>query len=225
MVSAQNQKVTINVKDVDVQVVFKQIKEQTSLNFVYNADQLKVMKAVTLDVKDVTVDAALAKLFEGTAFEYKFEMQSIVIKKKVEQAENKKVTLSGQVTDKSGAPLPGVAVLLRGTTVGTATDMNGNFKFLVPREENTILVFSFIGMKRLEVPAKFDEPMKVKLEEDATELEEVNVISTGYYNVDKRHLTSSVTSLKMDDIMMPGVSTIDQMLEGNVPGMIFMQNS
>ena len=225
VVSAQNQKVTINVKDVDVQVVFKQIKEQTSLNFVYNADQLKVMKAVTLDVKDVTVDAALAKLFEGTAFEYKFEMQSIVIKKKVEQAENKKVTLSGQVTDKSGAPLPGVAVLLRGTTVGTATDMNGNFKFLVPREENTILVFSFIGMKRLEVPAKFDEPMKVKLEEDATELEEVNVISTGYYNVDKRHLTSSVTSLKMDDIMMPGVSTIDQMLEGNVPGMIFMQNS
>ena len=129
VVSAQNQKVTINVKDVDVQVVFKQIKEQTSLNFVYNADQLKVMKAVTLDVKDVTVDAALAKLFEGTAFEYKFEMQSIVIKKKVEQAENKKVTLSGQVTDKSGAPLPGVAVLLRGTTVGTATDMNGNFKF------------------------------------------------------------------------------------------------
>ena len=52
VVSAQNQKVTINVKDVDVQVVFKQIKEQTSLNFVYNADQLKVMKAVTLDVKE-----------------------------------------------------------------------------------------------------------------------------------------------------------------------------
>lgn len=80
-------------------------------------------------------------------------------------------------------------------------------------------------MKRLEVPAQFGEPMKVTLEEDATELDEVNVISTGYYNVDKRHLTSSVTSLKMDDIMMPGVSTIDQMLEGNVPGMIFMQNS
>ena len=58
VVSAQNQKVTINVKDVDVQVVFKQIKEQTSLNFVYNADQLKVMKAVTLDVKDVTVDCS-----------------------------------------------------------------------------------------------------------------------------------------------------------------------
>ena len=103
VVSAQNQKVTINVKDVDVQVVFKQIKEQTSLNFVYNADQLKVMKAVTLDVKDVTVDAALAKLFEGTAFEYKFEMQSIVIKKKVEQAENKKVILAACDTFRAAA--------------------------------------------------------------------------------------------------------------------------
>lgn len=225
MVSAQNQKVTINVKDVDVQVVFKQIKEQTNLNFVYNADQLKAMQKVTLNVKEVTVDAALTKLFEGSAFEYKFEMQSIVIKKKTEQAESKKSMLSGQVTDKSGGPLPGVAVLLKGTMVGTATDVNGNFKFLVPQDKNTVLVFSFIGMKRLEVPAQFGESMKVTLEEDATELDEVNVISTGYYNVDKRHLTSSVTSLKMDDIMMPGVSTIDQMLEGNVPGMIFMQNS
>ncbi|HJA15238.1 MAG TPA: carboxypeptidase-like regulatory domain-containing protein, partial [Candidatus Butyricimonas faecavium] len=222
---AQDQKVTINVKEVDVQVVFKQIKEQTGLNFVYNADQLKTMKRVTLDVKEVTVDAALTKLFEGTSFEYKFEMQSIVIKKKVERFANKKVMVNGQVVDKAGNALPGVAVLMKGTTVGTATDVDGKFKFLAPREEDLVLVFSFIGMKRLEIPAKFGEPMKVTLEEDATELEEVNVISTGYYNVDKRHLTSSVTSLKMDDIMIPGVSTIDQMLEGNVPGMIFMQNS
>ena len=78
---AQKQKVTINVKEVDVQIVFKQIKEQTNLNFVYNADQLKAMKSVTLNVRNVSVDAALAKLFEGSPFEYKFEMQSIVIKK------------------------------------------------------------------------------------------------------------------------------------------------
>ena len=112
VVSAQNQKVTINVKDVDVQVVFKQIKEQTNLNFVYNADQLKAMQKVTLNVKEVTVDAALTKLFEGSAFEYKFEMQSIVIKKKTERVGNEKMVLSGLVTDKNGDPLPGVAVLL-----------------------------------------------------------------------------------------------------------------
>ena len=133
------------------------------LPFVVSAQNQKV----TINVKEVTVDAALTKLFEGSAFEYKFEMQSIVIKKKTEQAESKKSMLSGQVTDKSGGPLPGVAVLLKGTTVGTATDVNGNFKFLVPQDKNTVLVFSFIGMKRLEVPAQFGEPMKVTLEEDA----------------------------------------------------------
>lgn len=223
MVSAQNQKVTINVKDVDVQVVFKQIKEQTNLNFVYNADQLKAMQKVTLNVKEVTVDAALTKLFEGSAFEYKFEMQSIVIKKKTERVGNEKMVLSGLVTDKNGDPLPGVAVLLKGSMVGTATDMDGNFKFMIPRENNVVLVFSFIGMKRQEVAVKDDKPLRVELEEDATELDEV--VSYGYYNVDKRHMTSSVTSLKMDDIMMPGVSSVDQMLEGRVPGMIFMQNS
>lgn len=223
--SAQSQKVTIDVKGVDVQLVFKQIKEQTKLNFVYNADQLREMKSVTLNVKDVTVDSALSKLFAGTPFEYKFEMQSIVIKRKVVKPEDTKVLVSGQIVDKAGNTLPGVAVLLKGTIVGTASDVDGNFKFLVPKGDDVTLVFSFIGMKRVEIPAKFGQPMKVVMEEDATELDEVNVISTGYYNVDKRHLTSSVTSLKMDDIMMPGVSTIDQMLEGNVPGMIFMQNS
>lgn len=223
--SAQDQKVTINVNKVDVQVVFKQIKEQTKLNFVYNADQLKSMSSVSLNVRDVAVDSALSRLFAGTPFEYKFEMSSIVIKKRAEKFENTKVLVSGRVADKKGNTLPGVAVLLKGTTVGTATDMEGNFKFLMSKEDNALLVFSFIGMKRLEIPVKFGEPMKVTLEEDATELDEVKVISTGYYNVDKRHLTSSVTSLKMDDIMMPGMSTIDQMLEGHVPGMIFMQNS
>ncbi|MFR7812217.1 MAG: TonB-dependent receptor plug domain-containing protein, partial [Butyricimonas faecihominis] len=107
--------------------------------------------------------------------------------------------------------------------MGTATDMDGNFKFMIPRENNVVLVFSFIGMKRQEVAVKDDKPLRVELEEDATELDEV--VSYGYYNVDKRHMTSSVTSLKMDDIMMPGVSSVDQMLEGRVPGMIFMQNS
>ena len=78
-------------------------------------------------------------------------------------------------------------------------------------------------MKQAEVTLKKGVFAHVILEEEVATLEEV--VSYGYYNVDKRHMTSSVTSLKAEDIMMPGVSTIDQMLEGHVPGMIFMQNS
>lgn len=106
---------------------------------------------------------ALAKLFEGFPFRgIKFEMQSIVIKKKTERVGNEKMVLSGLVTDKNGDPLPGVAVLLKGSMVGTATDMDGNFKFMIPRENNVVLVFSFIGMKRQEVAVKDDKPVRVE---------------------------------------------------------------
>ncbi|MCI7389790.1 SusC/RagA family TonB-linked outer membrane protein, partial [Butyricimonas virosa] len=107
---------------------------------------------------------------------------------------------------------------------GTATDVQGNFELLVPEEtSSSVLIFTFIGMKQAEVTLKKGVFAHVILEEEVATLEEV--VSYGYYNVDKRHMTSSVTSLKAEDIMMPGVSTIDQMLEGHVPGMIFMQNS
>ncbi|WP_270429059.1 SusC/RagA family TonB-linked outer membrane protein [Butyricimonas virosa] len=113
---------------------------------------------------------------------------------------------------------------MKGTTVGTATDVQGNFELLVPEEtSSSVLIFTFIGMKQAEVTLKKGVFAHVILEEEVATLEEV--VSYGYYNVDKRHMTSSVTSLKAEDIMMPGVSTIDQMLEGHVPGMIFMQNS
>lgn len=74
---AQQQKVSIHVKDVDVSVVFRQIKEQTKLNFVYDPDQLASMSSITMDVKNVSVDSVLSKLFTGTSFEYRFEMGSI----------------------------------------------------------------------------------------------------------------------------------------------------
>lgn len=219
----QNQKITVQVSKVDVRVIFKLIKEQTGLNFMYNAEQLKVINPVSLDVKNVSVDSAMNRLLDGTAFKYVYENGAIVISKKNVTAQPSQTVYSGKVTDVDGNPLPGVAILLKGTSIGTVTDHEGMFKFPAVKTDDPILVFSFIGMKRLEMKGIADKPMEVKLEEDAQELDEV--VSFGYYKVDKRHMTSSVTSLKADDIMMPGVSTIDQMLEGHVPGMIFMQNS
>lgn len=223
--AAQKQKVTINVSKVDVSVVFKMIKEQTGLTFMYSAEDLKEINPVSLNVKDVTVDSAMTKLLAGTSFKFEYEGGAIVISKKKVTAQQEKMTFSGVVTDKQGVTIPGVSVILKGTTVGTATDMNGKFSFSMLKQENPVLIFSFIGMKRLEYTVKGDKPMSIMLEEDATELEQVNVISTGYFDVDKRLSTSAVTSLKADDILVAGISTLDQMLEGHVPGMMYMQNS
>lgn len=78
-------------------------------------------------------------------------------------------------------------------------------------------------MKSVEKEAKEGKSIHVIMEEEAATLSEV--VSYGYYNVDKRHLTSAVTSIKAADIAVPGINTIDQMLEGHVPGMIFIRNS
>ena len=139
------------------------------------------------------------------------------------QEDKKFKTIRGKVMDRDSVPLPGVTVKMKGTTIGTASDMHGKFELVIPEAQKVVLVFTFIGMKQIEREVKVGLPINVVMEEDVATLDEV--VSYGYYNVDKRHMTSSVTSLKMDDIMMPGVSSVDQMLEGRVPGMIFMQNS
>lgn len=159
---------------------------------------------------------------KGTGLHYELLNKRIILHG--QEIEKKSVLLEGRVTDRDSMPLAGVTVRLKGTTVGTSTDIKGYFKLWVPEENaKSVLIFTFIGMKQSEVSLTSGQFAHIFLEEEVAMLDEV--VSYGYYNVDKRHLTSSVTSLKMEDIMQPGVSTLDQMLEGQVPGLIFMQNS
>lgn len=158
---------------------------------------------------------------KGTKLGYKIVDRTIVIRNLNETVQKKDdvkgKTITGRVTDVRKEPLPGVSVLVKGTTLGVVTDVNGKFKISLPVEQkNIFLIFSFIGMKSQTIQVTTQDSLNVVLEEDLQELDEVT-ISTGYYKVDKRQLTSSVTTLKMDDIMQPGVSTLDQMLEGRVP--------
>ena len=120
--------------------------------------------------------------------------------------------------------LAGVNVVIKGTTLGVVTDVHGKFTLPLPEKtDGLIICFSFIGKKKKEIKFTGQTDLRVILEDDNQEMEEV--VITGYQTIEKRHLTSAVTTLKMDDIMLAGVNTVDKMLEGHVPGMIFMQNS
>ena len=147
-----------------------------------------------------------------------------IAQERVVSEKEKSKVLQGWVYDKNHQVLPGVTVKVAGTSIGTSTNVKGWFRITLPMQRGT-LEFSFIGFKKQLVNfTDKTDTLRIVLEEDLMELDEVTV-STGYYKVDKRHLTSSVTTLKMDDIMQPGVGTLDQMLEGRIPGMIFMLNS
>ena len=122
-----------------------------------------------------------------------------------------------------GVDLPGVTVVLKGTTTGVATANNGDFTMTLPRRDSMVLVFSFVGMKTKEVMWKGEKALSVVMEEEVNEMDEV--VITGYQVIDRRKSTSAVTSVKMDDIMIPGVTTIDKMLEGQIPDLMVMTNS
>ena len=218
---SQDSKVSIQVKECPIEQVFELIENQSSYVFVYNHEQVKNVGRVTANFQNESVTQILKICLKGSGLYYEFVDNTIVIR--LGQEDKKFKTIRGKVMDRDSVPLPGVTVKMKGMTIGTASDMNGKFELTIPEDQKVVLVFTFIGMKQIEREVKVGLPINVVMEEDVATLDEV--VSYGYYNVDKRHMTSSVTSLKMDDIMMPGVSSVDQMLEGRVPGMIFMQNS
>lgn len=143
--------------------------------------------------------------------------------KATQEKEQELKYISGVVTDQAGNPLPGATLLIKGTTTGMATNTNGEYKIGVPKDGECTLIFSFMGMKTQYVKVGNKTKIDVKLEEDLTEVEEVVV--TGYQNIDKRHLTSAVSSVKASDILTPGMTSIDQALEGRIPELVLISNS
>ena len=222
-VRAQDQMVTLKVEEMSFVNVISELKKQTQLDFFYSFDEIKVDRKISLDVKNVKVDDVLQYIL-GNNFTWEYVDNMVIIKPIVlKQSQKKSLRVKGFVYDTQKQPLPGVTVKVAGVPLGTATDTRGWFAMDLPMTEG-MLEFSFVGYQLRQV--KFtaaSDTLRIFMEEDVNELEEV--VSLGYYNMDKRKSTSSITSLKMDDIMQPGVSTLDQMLEGQVPGMIFMQNT
>ena len=173
--------VTIHVRDVSLDEILLLINKQTSISFGYQEGVIDRERKFSLDVSGVTVEEALRTLFRDSNydFEYKDERILIVLKSSKSQQTNTPQgrTVKGIVRDQSGTPLPGATVLLKGTTIGVATDINGGYHLLVPQGDQ-VLVFSLVGMKTREIPYKGQSEINVMMEEDVTEVDEVVV--TGY---------------------------------------------
>jgi len=132
-------------------------------------------------------------------------------------------TISGTVTQASdGNTIPGVTVLVKGTTNGTTTDLKGNFSLKI-NETAKVLVFTFIGLKAVEVPVSASNTIAVQMEGEAVNLDEVVVI--GYGSIKKSDLTGSVASIRTDDLKKIPVNSFDQGIQGKVSGVQVTQLS
>lgn len=139
------------------------------------------------------------------------------------QGEVKLHTVRGQVKDAYGNALPGATVMIKGTDKGVTTDADGYYSIFVSSNSKTVLVFSFVGMKPQEMAVHDKRELNLVLNEDVTAMDEVVV--TGYQTMRKSDVVGSVATIKASDIMMPAYTSIDQMLQGRVAGMMVMNGS
>lgn len=157
--------------------VLIKFKDQTGVEILFNRQLLGDQKCKELNLENVPVDVALGKILEGTGFEFS-KVDGVYVVKKSTKSSVTRVEprmISGTVKDERGEPLPGVTVVVKGTTLGCATDVDGKYKLPVSSDGDIVLVFSFVGMQTKEVTYRGEKELNVTMEPDVMEMEQVVV--------------------------------------------------
>jgi len=223
-VYSQKARLNIKVENATLQQVFKAIQEQSEFDFFYKNEQIPSDTRVSINCENEVVEVILNNILKGTGLGYHVLDKDIVISTNVtlneQQQPQKKVT--GKVTDSSGASLPGVSVVIKGTTSGVVTDNDGNYS-LTNIPENAILQFSFVGMKSQEILVGNKTNINVGLLEETIYVDEV--VAIGYGTMRKSDLTGAIGVISGKKIENQAVSTVGQALQGKVAGLNIRQVS
>lgn len=217
-VKAQHQTVSLKLKQASVAEAIRQLKAQTDLDFFFSHKQVDADRKVSVNLQDVPLEEALKELL-GEGYAYEFLNQTVVIRpveKEVINYPQQKLTLKGTVKDVNGESLPGVTVTIKGTTLGVATDIDGNWALEIPEMDDVVLVFSFVGMKTQEVVYNGQAEIDVILEQDTQEIDEVVV--TGIFKRNKEGFTGSATQVSGDEIRTMTSGNVLKALEMLDPG-------
>ncbi|WP_292265350.1 SusC/RagA family TonB-linked outer membrane protein [Butyricimonas sp.] len=192
-------RVSVDMKNASLAEVFDEIKRQTKLSFMFSNDDLKHVGRKDYAVKNVTVDSAMRKCLEGTGLEYELTNNVVVIRKAPVKAEKvQQITLMGTVRDQKGETLPGVSIVIKGTALGGATDIDGRYSLALPLTKDMVLVFSYVGMLTKEVVYDGQKTIDVTLEENVKEMEEVVV--TGIFTRKAESYTGAARTVKAEDL-------------------------
>jgi TonB-linked SusC/RagA family outer membrane protein len=243
--------ISVSFQDATLKDAFSVLENKTHYKFFYNHKVVDTSHRVTLSLRNSNIETVLTELFRATGVTFRIKGDQIVLRKKrfmaavsnelfsglardpeapaataaapIRDASGALVfAVSGRITDETGQPMPGVNVLEKGTSTGTATDQAGRYTLTV-RDENAVLVVSFIGYVTQEVNVGGRAEVNVNLLQDIQSLQEVVVV--GYGTQRKSDLTGAVSTVKGDDIKKLPVATVDQALQGRASGVTVTSNS
>ena len=223
---SQQTKLSINIEEVTVKEAFKLIEKKSEFVFFYNEDYIDANRKVSINATDENIEIILNELLKGTQNTFKiYDRQIVILSPEIKEspsllnsetnAEQKK-EISGSVKDSKGLPLPGVSVVVKGTTIGVITDSTGKFTLLVPSNAKT-LAFSFVGMETQEIAIAGKTNFSVTMEDMTVGINEV--VAIGYGTQKKVNLTGAVgvaTSERLENRPIPSTG---QGLQGVIPNL------
>ncbi len=214
---SQATRLSLNVNNVRLEHALERIENESEFFFLYNKDLIDVEQKVKIEVENETINSILDNLFSGKDINYEVHERQIVLSNKNEYLRSKSMQgpVSGVVTNESGQSIPGVTVVVKGTTTGTVTDIDGNY-FLSKVPANASLIFSFVGMKTNEVVVSGQTTINIVLVAESIGLDEV--VAIGYGVSKKSDLTGSVSTISTADIARQPVIRIEDALKGKAAG-------
>lgn len=222
---SQNVKVSLNKQNVAVHDILDAIEKQTEYLFLYNKKNVDVNRRTSISASEQAVSNVLSEIFKGTDISFTMEGKHIVLVQNEKNnisgnPQQKGKTINGVVKDKNGEPIIGANVVVKGTTNGTITDMDGKYT-LNDVSDKDILTISYIGYLSKDIPVNGQQSINAILEEDTQSLDEIVVV--GYGTVKKRDLTGSVASINAEKIEQIAVTNPALALQGRVPGVLVEQ--
>lgn len=217
---SQATKLNLKLKDVPVQKVLLEIEEQTDFYFLYKDEIFKPGQRVTIQSDNESLDAILDQFAEQASISYQISDRQIILKERADELQamlaQQQRSISGMVTSKTGEPIPGVAVLVKGTTIGTTTNNEGRFQLVLPADAQS-LVFSFVGMNTQEVPVAGKSAFSVIMEETSIGVEEVVVTALGIEK-SKKSLAYSTQQVDMSSLTTIKDVSLGNALAGKIAG-------
>lgn len=218
---AQTTKLTLQLSDKAIKEVLYQVEEQSEFRFFYN-ENVNVDRKISIDLKNKTVFNVLDEILQETDIQYRVIGRQIALYTESEGFTGlsaQQSLVSGTVTSENGEPLPGVTVIIKGSSTGTVTDANGNYS--LNALGNDVLSFSFIGMKTQEIAVNNRTSINVVLEEESIGIEEV--VAIGYGTRKKSDLTGAVSQIGSEDLQKEIKMSPELAMQGKMAG-VFISN-
>ena len=215
---SQTTKINVDTECSTVLQVLNSIEQQSEFYFLYSTKLVDVDREVSLNYQDVLINDVLAGLFKGTDVDFLVMDKQIVLSNKELLGKTPPAdkpqqgrTITGTVTDQNGEPLTGVTIQIK----GTITDADGKYS-LSSVPENAVLVFSFVGMKTVEMQIGSQNIINMVMKEELFGIEEV--VAIGYGSQIRKNLSSSISKVSGEELAAMPVPSFEAAIQGRVPG-------